>query len=71
MPDAAALAAATANVGTAFGWRDVGQIRVGYNADLLVLDADPTVDVANVKRIDRVMLAGALIDRAALLHAGR
>jgi Amidohydrolase family len=66
-----ALAAATANVGTAFGWRDVGQVRAGYNADLLVLDADPTVDVANVKRIDRVMLAGALIDRAALLHAGR
>ena len=66
-----ALAAATGNVGTVFGWRDVGQIRAGYNADLLVLDADPTVDVANIKKIDRVMLAGALIDRAALLSAGR
>ncbi len=66
-----ALAAATANVGTAFAWRDVGQIRAGYNADLLVLDADPTADIANVTRIDRVMVAGALIDRAALLHAGR
>ena len=66
-----ALAAATANVGTAFAWRDVGQIRAGYNADLLVLDADPTVDIANVKRIDRVMVAGALIDRAALLRAGK
>ena len=66
-----ALAAATANVGTAFAWRDVGQIRAGYNADLLVLDADPTADIANVKRIDRLMVAGALIDRAALLRAGR
>ena len=66
-----ALAAATANVGTAFGWRDVGQIRAGYNADLLVLDADPTIDIANAKRIDRVMIAGALIDRAALLRAGK
>ena len=66
-----ALAAATANVGTAFDWRDVGQIRAGYNADLLVLDADPTADIANVKRIDRVMVAGALIDRAALLRAGK
>src|SRR6266540_1224443 len=54
-----ALAAATANVGTAFAWRDVGQIRAGYNADLLVLDADPTADIANVTRIDRVMVAGA------------
>jgi hypothetical protein len=66
-----ALAAATANVGTVFGWHDVGQIRAGSNADLLVLDADPTVDIANLKRIDRVMLAGTMIDRAALLHAGK
>ena len=66
-----ALAAATGNVGTAFAWRDVGQIRAGYNADLLVLDADPTADIANLKRIDRLMVAGALIDRAALLRAGK
>jgi imidazolonepropionase-like amidohydrolase len=58
-------------VGTAFGWRDVGQIRAGYNADLLVLDADPTADIANVKKIDRLMVAAALIDRAALLRAGK
>jgi hypothetical protein len=64
-----ALAAATANVGTAFAWRDVGQIRAGYNADLLVLSADPTADIAIVKRIDRVMVAGALIDRGALLRS--
>src|SRR3954470_9901805 len=66
-----ALAAATAKVGTVFGWRDVGQVRAGYNADLLVLDADPTVDIANLKRIDRLMLAGVLINRAALLPAAR
>jgi len=36
-----------------------------------VLDADPTVDIANLKKIDRLMLAGTLIDRAALLHAGK
>ena len=62
-----ALAASTGNVGTAFGWRDVGQIRAGYHADLLVLDADPTVDVANLKKINRLMIGGAWIDREALL----
>jgi Amidohydrolase family len=66
-----ALAAATGNVGAVFGWRDVGHVRSGYNADLLVLDANPTIDVANVKRISRVMVAGALIDRDALLNVRR
>jgi hypothetical protein len=66
-----ALAAATGNVGAAFGWPDVGQIRAGYKADLLVLDADPTVDLANLKRISRLMLAGDMIDRDALIRQGR
>ncbi len=65
------LAAATANVGTAFGWPTVGQIRPGFDADLLVLDADPTADIANAKRIGRVMLAGQMLDRAALLRVHR
>jgi hypothetical protein len=66
-----ALAAATGNVGAAFGWRDVGQVRAGFNADLLVLDADPTADVANLKKINTVMVAGTVIDREALLRKTR
>ena len=64
-----ALAAATANVGEFFKWRTVGQVKPGYDADLLVLDADPTRDIGNLKRIRHVVLAGEVIDREALLRA--
>jgi hypothetical protein len=63
-----ALAAATANVGQAFNWPEVGRIAKGANADVLVLDADPTTDIANLKRIRQLVLAGELIDREALLR---
>jgi imidazolonepropionase-like amidohydrolase len=66
-----ALAAATGNVGTVFGWRDVGQIRAGYKADLLVLDANPIADLANLKKISHLMLAGDLVDRDALIRSVR
>ena len=42
----------------------------GVSADVVV-DADPTVDVANLKKISRVMLGGTLIDREALLQDRR
>ncbi len=63
-----ALAAATGNVGELFPWRKVGQLKPGYDADLLILEADPTVDVANLKKIRHVILAGELIDPQALLR---
>jgi imidazolonepropionase-like amidohydrolase len=37
---------------------DYGSIRAGQAADLLLLDADPTVDINNTIRINRVMRAG-------------
>lgn len=66
-----ALAAATGNVGAVFGWRDVGQIRAGYKADLLVLDANPIADLANLRKISHLMLAGDLIDRDELMRSVR
>src|SRR5436190_9500821 len=62
-----ALAAATANVGRTFNWPEVGRLAKGANADVLVLDADPTRDVANLKRIRHLIADGELIDREALL----
>ena len=40
---------------------DYGSIRAGKAADLLLLDADPTVDINNTIKIGRVMRAGRWI----------
>jgi hypothetical protein len=62
-----ALAAATGNVGEVFRWPKTGQVKAGYDADLVVVDADPTADVRNLKKIRMVLLGGEIVDREALL----
>jgi hypothetical protein len=62
-----ALAAATGNVGEVFGWARVGKLAPGHDADLVVVDADPTVDIRNLEKIRLVMLRGEIVDREALL----
>jgi len=58
-----ALRAATIMPATSLGYaRDVGSLEPGKLADLVVLDADPTVDIRNSDRIHRVMLGGRLYD---------
>ena len=42
--------------------QDIGSLEPGKLADLLVLDADPSVDIANSDKIARVMLGGRLYD---------
>ncbi|WP_435198806.1 amidohydrolase family protein [Qipengyuania sp. 902] len=42
--------------------RDIGSLEVGKLADLLVLSADPSVDIRNSDDIERVMLGGRLYD---------
>ncbi len=49
-----ALAAATGLGGELMGL-EVGQIRAGYLADLLLVDGDPTVDVAILQDADRLI----------------
>lgn len=48
---------------------DVGTIAVGKLADLVLLDADPTIDIRNTRRIWRVIQGGRVVDRAALRAA--
>jgi hypothetical protein len=47
--------------------KDLGTIEVGKWADLVILDADPLVDIRNTRRIWRVMQYGRLVDRDAIL----
>jgi len=44
----------------------LGTIRVGQVADLVLLDGDPTADVANLARIHAVVRAGQVFDAEAL-----
>ncbi len=62
-----ALQAATRNAAEATGRLDqVGTIERGRRADLVLLDADPLVDIRNTRRVNTVIVAGRLLDRATL-----
>ena len=52
---------------------ELGSVQTGKLADLLVLapDAEPWRDVRHTRRIRTVILAGRIVDRAALLRRGR
>lgn len=58
-----ALRAGTIMPATSLGYaKDIGSLEVGKLADLVVLDADPTVDIRNSDKINRVMLGGRMYD---------
>ena len=62
-----ALRAATIMPATSLGYqKDVGSLEPGKLADLVVLDADPTVDIRNSDKVRQVMLGGRLYDSATL-----
>lgn len=56
---AQALAAATVDAAAVLGRNDLGEVRIGGAADLLLLNRDPLADI------------GALADRRAVVLAGR
>ena len=50
--------------------RSFGTVEVGKLADMVLLNADPTADIRNTRRIRAVLQAGRLVDRDAI-KAGR
>jgi imidazolonepropionase-like amidohydrolase len=60
------IVASTRNGARAMRRDDIGTIATGNVADLVVLSADPLVDVRNVRRVERVVRRGMLHERAAL-----
>jgi imidazolonepropionase-like amidohydrolase len=63
-----ALAAATSNYALQFGWNELGLIAPGRRADILILDADPTQNIWNARRISGIVMDGNVLDRDALLN---
>ncbi|MBV56726.1 MAG: hypothetical protein CMQ12_09160 [Gammaproteobacteria bacterium] len=63
-----ALMAGTSKPAQRLGLNDLGLIRPGMSADLLVLNANPLDDIRNTRTITRVYLRGSEIDRSLILE---
>jgi imidazolonepropionase-like amidohydrolase len=67
IPPAAVLAMSTRNAAIALGQAaDIGTIEVGKRADLVVLDQNPLSNIRNTRRVDLVVVNGAMLRPAAL-----
>ncbi|MCH1867936.1 amidohydrolase family protein [Nocardioides sp. CFH 31398] len=62
----AALAGSTSAAADAFGLSDRGRVAAGLRADLVLVEGDPTVDVADSGRVVATWVAGERVDAAGL-----
>ena len=69
IPPAVALRAATYNAARLLKEENrIGSIRIGNDADLLIVDGNPLEDIAATERISLVVLKGERIDRSELIN---
>jgi hypothetical protein len=61
-----ALQTATSNPALFLGRSDIGAVKPGGLADLVLLSANPLKDIQNTKKINAVVINGRFLDRAAL-----
>jgi len=66
-----AIAAATSNFSKALRLSNVGQIKPGYRADIIVVDENPLEKIKNLKEIHMIILRGKVLDRDELLSNKR
>jgi len=70
LPPLAVIRAATLGGATAMGRaHELGTIAPGMLADLVILDADPLADIANTRRIYRIVKDGEVFDPDGLLRS--
>jgi Tol biopolymer transport system component len=68
VPPLEAIRAGTGNAARILGAeKDLGTIEEGKWADLVLLDADPTVDIHNTRRIWQVIKGGQIVDRPGII----
>ena len=69
LPPLAVLRAATITAAEALGHeKDLGSLEAGKFADIVILTADPLVDVANAHKIDTVIKGGTIYRPEELLR---
>ncbi len=62
-----AIVAATSRAAEFVNRHDTGALTAGKRADFLVLDANPLDDITNTRRISRIVIGNAEVDRQALI----